>query len=483
MEHPTALYTALQAQDIDQLVGNASLLMERAGQAVFNILTEHYPEATPIVVCCGSGNNGGDGYVIARLAHQAGFKVKVYQVGHKQPHTPEAQQALAELETTGVTPLPYQGETFEKGSVLVDALLGTGIQTVLRSPYLELITAMNQSGCPIVAVDVPSGLDSSTGRVLGLVVRADITVCLLVLKQGLFTADGPDHVGKLYFDNLQVESSIAPNCIRLTDNHFKNWLPKRPKASHKGDFGHVLIIGGNLGMAGAALLAGEAALRVGAGKVSIATRENYSDILHLARPELMCHAIEKPKDLKPLLKQATVIAIGPGLGQDKWAKEIFVEILKTSHPLIVDADALNLLALKNKQRENWVLTPHPGEAARLLQISTDEIQADRFAAVKKLQQLFGGCAVLKGNGSLICDEQQKLYLCDLGNPGMASGGMGDVLTGVIAGLVAQGLSLANASQLGVYWHAQAGSLAAEQGERGTLARDLMPFLHQLVNSL
>lgn len=264
--------------------------------------------------------------------------------------------------------------------------------------------------------------------------------------------------------------------------HFKSLLYPRPRDAHKGLFGHVLIIGGDYGMAGAVKLAGEAALRVGAGLVSIATRPEHTSAIVSGRPELMCHGIKEAKELKPLLAKASVIVLGPGLGQSAWSKQLFKTVLNTPQPKIIDADGLNLLAKQPKKSNHWILTPHPGEATRLLNITSKDIQSDREKAVKQLQQKYDGVIVLKGAGSLVCSAN-SLSICQAGNPGMASGGMGDVLSGVIGGLLAQQFTLQQAAELGVCIHAHAGDLAAQQhDERGMLASDLMPYLRELMNS-
>ncbi len=263
---------------------------------------------------------------------------------------------------------------------------------------------------------------------------------------------------------------------------FIDFLKPRPRDAHKGLYGHVLIVGSDEGFSGASRMAAEAALRVGAGLVSVATRPDVAVTLNVSRPEIMSHGVRTVKMLKPLLKRATVVGIGPGLGTSVWAKSLFQAVLKSKKPLIVDADALNLLASKPCRHEEWILTPHPGEAARLLKMKTEEIQRDRMSALKKLQEKYGGVCVLKGNNSLIAGPKNQMARCDAGNPGMATGGMGDILTGVIAGLVAQGLPLINAAKLGVLVHAKAGDLARMDGERGMIATDLLPYLRQLMNT-
>lgn len=267
--------------------------------------------------------------------------------------------------------------------------------------------------------------------------------------------------------------------IQLKD--FVSYLAPRERDANKGNFGHTLIIGGEVGYSGAVMLAAEAALRVGAGLVSIATRSDHAKVINLFRPEVMCHSTDTVDSLNDLLAKATVIVLGPGLGKTAWSRMVFERVLQEQKPLVVDADGLNLLAEKPANKANWVLTPHPGEAGRLLKKSTQEIQQDRAAAASLLQQQYGGCIVLKGAGTLVAATDGSLAICTAGNPGMATGGMGDVLSGVLGGLIAQSVSLAAAAKLGVQLHAQAGDLAAKDGERGMIASDLMPYLHKLVN--
>jgi NAD(P)H-hydrate epimerase len=258
-------------------------------------------------------------------------------------------------------------------------------------------------------------------------------------------------------------------------------MPKRNRCAHKGQYGHVLLIGGDSGFSGAIRLAAEAALRIGSGLVSVATRASHSKTINNGRPELMCHGIEEPKELLPLLNKATVVVIGPGLGQSQWAKKMLKVVLSIKKPLVIDADAINILAKDNLYYDNWVLTPHPGEASRLLKCSVDDIAQNRFSAISKLQKQRGGIVVLKGAGSLITNGSETT-ISTTGNPGMASGGMGDVLAGMIGGLIAQKLDLYEATVAAVYLHGKAADLSAQtNGEVGLLASDLMPFIRRLVN--
>jgi hydroxyethylthiazole kinase-like uncharacterized protein yjeF len=270
-------------------------------------------------------------------------------------------------------------------------------------------------------------------------------------------------------------SQLCDNLQAILDRELS-----REPTDDKGHFGHVLVVGGESGMSGAARLAGEAAARTGAGLVSVATRTEHAAIISAAVPELMCHGVEDRESLLPLLHRASVVAVGPGLGQSDWAQSLFGVLLQGKLPMVVDADALNLLGIDPLKRDNWILTPHPGEAARLLGQTVEEIQSDRTGSATQLQKKYGGVVVLKGAGTVVVNSEGVVGICGEGNPGMATGGMGDVLTGVIAGLLAQGISLSQAAQLGVCLHARAGDLAAADGEKGLLASDLFPFIRRLL---
>jgi NAD(P)H-hydrate epimerase len=302
----------------------------------------------------------------------------------------------------------------------------------------------------------------------------------------LFLADGRDHAGEILFDDLgvppQVYEGVDALARRLTGPEMRGLLPRRRRNAHKGNFGHVLVIGGGLGMPGAARLCGEAALRTGAGLVTVATHPQHAAALNAARPELLCFGARTPKDLMPLVRRASVVALGPGLSITPWSRAIWRTALKARLPMVVDADALNLLAAKPVRRPDWILTPHPGEAARLLDMTTAKVQRDRIAAVKKLVKRYGGVCVLKGAGTLIATAD-AVWLCDRGNPGMASAGMGDVLTGVIAALRAQGLAAPDAARFGVWLHATAGDAAAASSEIGLIASDLYPHLRGGLNRI
>ena len=482
---PISLYSKAQVRELDKMaIHNCGIsgieLMSRAGHEVFQCLKNKWPAVKSIAVFCGAGNNAGDGYIVAKLAMDAGLSVSVYSLAGLENIKGDALVAYQNyVEVQGVI-IPFQGKESVDADVIVDALLGIGLDRPVTGLYALAIQTINKSLAKVIAVDNPSGLNADTGTVMGFAVKADCTVSFIGLKQGLFTGNAANYCGEVNYASLAVPETIfqliSPSASRVV----KKSLPIRDRCSHKGDYGHVLIVGGDFGYSGAVKMAGEAALRVGAGLVSIATRKEHAGLLNMTRPELMCHGVEVVEQLLALIAKASVIVIGPGLGQSAWAKELFVATIKAKKPLIIDADALNLLAQAPLKNANWILTPHPGEAARLLNCSTVDIQQDRFASVSALQNKYKGIVILKVSGTLIASENE-CAVSTTGNPGMASGGMGDVLTGIIAGFVAQGLTLKEAAQQGVYGHGQAADLAAKKGERGLLASDLMPYLRQVVN--
>jgi len=483
---PIKLYRAAQVRELDRIAiqerGIPGFeLMSRAGHEVFERLKKHWPGALSMAVFCGSGNNAGDGYIVARLALDAGLKVCVYAVSDPEKLNGDALTAYRKYREAHGVVVPFQCEQTINADVLVDALLGTGLDRPVTGLYADAILAINAHPAPVVAVDIPSGLNADTGNTMGSAVKAVCTVTFIGLKQGLFSGQAPEYCGEICYAQLGVPDDVFTGLEASATRIVKVPLPRRKRDAHKGNCGHVLVVGGELGYSGAAIMAGEAALRVGSGLVSIVTRPEHSGLLNLHRPELMCHGVETSEQLSALLANVDVIVVGPGLRQSDWAKALFHAAISSEKLMVVDADGLNLLAAAPAAKPYWILTPHPGEAARLLNCATAAVQHDRFAAALSLQAEYGGVAVLKGAGTLIASEHQ-LAVSNTGNPGMASGGMGDVLSGVIAGLLAQGLSLQDAAQQGVYIHGLAADLAAEKGgERGLLASDLMPYLRQLVN--
>jgi len=487
---PIPLYTAAQVRELDRRAIEAhgipgAELMERAGAAVLETLRVRYPRARRLAIACGPGNNGGDGYVVARRARAAGLEATVLVLG-RAPTTGDAAVMRRRAESARIACRPFAPALLEGADLVVDALLGTGLQRAVEGEWRAAIEAINACGLPVVAVDVPSGLDADTGAVMGAAVRARATVSFIGLKAGLFTGDGPDHAGEILFDDLGAPAAIYEHLTaaarRLVPERLRALVRPRLRNAHKGSFGHVLVVGGGPGMAGAARLCGEAALRAGAGLVTAAVHPANVATVNAARPEMLAFGVRGAKELAPLLARASVVALGPGLGRDAWARGVWRAALAARLPLVVDADALNLLAEDPVRREGWILTPHPGEAGRLLERSGAEVQRDRFAAVRALHGRFGGVCLLKGAGTLIAGAE-GVWLCDRGNPGMASGGTGDVLTGVIAALRAHGLAALDAARLGAWVHAAAGDDAAAEGEAGLIASDLYPYIRRRLNRL
>ncbi len=492
------LYTAAQVQRLDKCAikdhGIPGInLMELAGSRVFEQAALKFPESRNWLIFCGGGNNGGDGYIVARLASEAGLNVVVCALKSMDSLSGDAAEAALRWREAGGETRSWPVPDIDRYDLLVDALLGTGLDRAPVGHYGDAIELINRTIAGVVAVDIPSGLNADTGQVMGKAVEADLTVTFIGRKRGMYTAHGPDFAGSIKFSDLQtpdsVRDSVTDSGILIRENIIRENLPPRRRNSHKGSFGWVLGVGSNTGMSGALRLCGEAALRSGAGKVTLATHPAHADLLNLTCPELMVRGIERQEQLHNLLQQVDVVATGTGLGQDSWAEELFRVCLKTKARVVLDADGLNILAdLFTEMADgdiplgNWILTPHPAEAGRLLGIQASEVQHDRVTRAQQLAQRYNAVVVLKGCGTVIADYNGRYAICPLGNPGMASAGSGDVLTGVIAALVAQGLSLWDAATTGVVAHARAGDIAASQvGERGMLASDITQQLPTVLN--
>ncbi|WP_240905753.1 NAD(P)H-hydrate dehydratase [Thiorhodococcus mannitoliphagus] len=489
---PHALYRAEQVRNLDRTaIEDFDIpgieLMNRAGAVAFRCLRDRWPAARRLTILTGTGNNGGDGYVIARLARAAGLTVRLLQLGDAERLRGDAAVSCMAYRNAGGTVEPCSALPRET-DVYVDAIFGRGLERAVEAQWADAVMALNGQRAPILAVDMPSGLHSDTGRVLGVAVKASATVSFIGLKQGLFIGAGPEHRGDLYFSALEIPATVYSREIlslrRVDWDQQRASLAPRSRVAHKGDCGHVLLIGGAPGMSGALRLAGEAALRTGAGLVTLATHPQHAAWLNLTRPELMVAAVECPEALGPLVERADVIAIGPGLGRDDWGRQLWAQVRDLGLPLVVDADALSLLAEMPVYGPDWILTPHPGEAARLLQVGVREIEQDRLEAVRVLQERYGGTAVLKGAGTLINDGSQRPpAVCSDGNPGMATAGSGDVLTGMVAALRGQGMDADAAATAGVCLHAAAGDFAARQGERGLIASDIIAALRPIANGI
>jgi len=462
-------------------------LMQRAASSAWHSFRSRWPQARSVTVLCGGGNNGGDGHVLAALAMQSGLKVQRLSLKPRDALSGDVARAAELATAAGVGFEEWHPHTTLAGEVIVDALLGTGLSGEVEGSIKQAIKAMNTASQPVLALDIPSGISADTGAMLGTAVEATCTVTFIGDKIGLHTGDAPAYTGDIDFRPLGVKAQaffdIPPTAWRLDDALLGEAFTPRSRTSHKGSLGHVLVMGGAPGFGGAALLASQAAARLGAGKVTLATAHEHITASLVRCPEVMVRAVRGGADAADLPASADVVVIGPGLGQESWGQAMLQSALKASSPLVVDADALNLLASRwpDLRRDNWILTPHPGEAARLLGCSVSDVQADRPEAARALQRARGGIVILKGAGSLIAGPS-GLVVCPYGNPGMASGGMGDILSGILGALVGQFNSLEQSAWLGVMAHALAGDEAAKAaGERGLLASDLASYARVLIN--
>lgn len=487
---PVEIYSVASVREIDRTAIEDEgipgyTLMTRAGAAAVRAARERFPDANRWQVICGAGNNAGDGYVVARLAAQEGLVVSVVALVDPESLTGDAATAYGDFAAEGGIVMPWEGALDDAAGLLVDALLGSGLERDVAGEFAKAVAAMNAHPARVMALDIPTGVHGDTGRVMGTAVEADLTVTFVGLKAGLFSGDGAELCGSIVFDGLEVPEHCRPHgkalSRRISSRVLRRCLKRRPRSAHKGDFGHVLIVGGGEGMPGAVRLAGEAALRAGAGLVSIATHPSHATVIVGSRPELMSHGIADPGALGPLLERATAVAFGPGLGTSDWSRQLFAAVSELELPCVWDADALNLLAENPAKNERRIITPHPGEAGRLIGEDTAAVQGDRRGALIALQEKYGGVAVLKGANTLVSSKKKIPWLCTAGNPGMASPGMGDVLTGIIAALLAQQLGKEASAVVGVELHARAGDRAARAGERGTIASDLVAELRHVAN--
>lgn len=501
---PDKLYSVdsvvrLERVAINQFNIPAYELMKRAGDAVFQVLKTKYSQHKKILVLCGAGNNAGDGYVVARLARQAGLDVRVISLIDPASLKNEAQLAyqdwLSIAENTVAANTTAEISLIDEADIIIDALLGTGLTREVSAEWASWINAVNRLAIPVIAVDIPSGLIADTGAIAGSAVEADHTVCFIGLKQGMFTAQAKDVCGEIVFDDLALPDDVYSHVeadARLIQTTDYSLLPKRKSSSNKGNFGHVLIVGGNDGMPGAVILAAKAALRTGAGLVTILTVASNIEAISLAVPESMVKSCDASTAIEVLtdtfVKSITHIAIGMGLGKDDWSLELLRVCASLNKPMLVDADALNQIAMHGiKIISSLVITPHPGEAARLLSnekvLNSADIQSNRFVAVKKLYDLFSdskACVVvLKGSGTLIFDNHST-KVCSLGNAAMAAPGMGDVLSGIVIALMAQGIDTSDAAELAVCLHASAAQSVTQGRTRGLLASDVINGLAKVL---
>ncbi len=492
---PEDLYSAdavgaIDRYVIDQRGVDGFELMQAAAASAFRRLVRIWPEPSALLVFCGAGNNGGDGYLVAANAKRHGFDVYCVAVAPTEKLKGDARKAWqkakadgVEVQALGDEPDDMAGLPFDRVDLIVDAMLGTGATGEPREPFATIINRCNQSSAPVLAVDVPSGLDSTRGTVSGVAIRADVTVTFIALKAGLFTGSGPECCGRLMFESLDTdewasESGQSPVARRVDWATMSASLPRRPANAHKGRFGHVLVVAGDHGFGGAGILASEAAARSGAGLVSLATRPEYVGAALARCPSLMVRAVAHGSELQPLIEAASVIVCGPGIGKGAWGQQMLQQVVASGKPRVLDADALNLLSAGVAQRvDNQILTPHPGEAARLLGCTVPEVEADRLAAASRLQELHGGVVLLKGAGTVVASGREIPAIVSGSNPGMATGGMGDVLAGIIGSFYGQFDDAWLATIMGASLHlATAGVASESKGFMGLLPPDVIDFL-------
>ncbi|GIU06186.1 MULTISPECIES: NAD(P)H-hydrate dehydratase [unclassified Shewanella] len=485
---PTSLFLTEQVRAAELSAvksGCVSLyqLVEKAGAAAFELIKERLADTKEVVVLAGHGNNGADAYVTASLLLEAGFDVTLQASTPSNP-SDELTSAIRQFLESGGEVVEFCHSQILEAGVIIDGLLGTGISGELSAELSRVIDAANKSSAWVLSLDVPSGLNPDTGSYATIAIEADVTLTFGALKQGLLTGKARHNCGEILIAELGLTGYLPkPSATRIVSSQYIKAFSPRKRDAHKGNCGKVSVIGGDYGMAGAVRLAAEGCLRSGAGLVTVISRPEHQLIVSATRPELMfwgCELVDMEVYLK--LGWATALVIGPGLGTDDWGYNLLKAVDLSDKPCVIDADGLNLLKEMPMRQKYWILTPHPGEAARLLNISIEEVEQDRFKAIRLLHQEYGGVIVLKGAGTLIFDGNQCV-VAPVGNPGLASGGCGDVLAGVIGGLVAQGYSSMEAACLAVVIHGDAADLAARAGERGMLASDLMPYIRQLVNEI
>ena len=463
-------------------------LMEKAAAYAFQCSQECFQNIDSIQIFCGSGNNAGDAYLFGCYAIDHGISASVIYLSNPKTLKGDAYSAYQRYKAKEGKLIQWHENININCDLIIDGIFGIGINRPVKGIFLKAIELINQNSTPVLSLDIPSGLSGENGKIMGSSVRADLTITFVGKKIGLYINDGPKVNKRIKYSNLDIPEvcfeKARPILEETNKSHISQILRQRKKDSHKGNFGHVLVVGGNHGMGGAVRITAEAALRTGAGLVSvITTSENAQTILKI-RPEIMTHALESDhKNLPHIIDSVDVIAIGPGLGQDQWAMGLYDAVLESNKPLILDADALNILAKNPQQKEDWVLTPHPGEAARLLACSNSEIQSDRLQSLKNLCDGFGGVILLKGQNTLIGRKAKIPHMISAGNPGMSTAGMGDLLTGIISGLYAQfrDQDLQLLTSVSALIHSTAGDRAARSGERGIVATDLFVELKDLLN--
>jgi NAD(P)H-hydrate epimerase len=508
--------TAEQMQELDRKAIEiyripGIVLMENAGRGAAETLFNHFPDLTKkrVAVVSGKGNNGGDGFVIARYLLNRGVSVRVFLLTDPKNLRGDAEinYHIFHRMKGEVIPLPSSKEyqkvrkDLEKVDLIIDGIFGTGLDAEVRGYYREVIEHLNTLHKPIVAIDIPSGLDANTGKPLGTSIRATLTITFGLPKVGHLISQGPEYVGRLKIVDIGIPKVLVEEekiqTYLIEDEEIKSYLsiPRRPD-THKGDYGHLLVIAGSVGKTGAAAMACEAALRVGAGLVTLAIPKSLNSIMEVKLTEVMTEPLpETPKQtlslrafnsLLRLCENKKAVVIGPGVGTFKETQTLLLKLIKTLNiPVVIDADGLNALSTQPKilplENRSVVLTPHPGEMARLIQSTPKQVQEDRLGISRNFAQTNHVYLVLKGYRTLIATPHGDVFINPTGNPGMASGGTGDVLTGMIGGLICQGFDILTSLKISVYLHGLAGDeMAKELGEKSLVATDIISKLPSLL---
>ena len=499
------LYTASETRKIDNLAIKEKgisgySLMQMAAEFTLDVILREFSPVEELIIFCSKGKNSGDGFLLGSFAKEFGLEVTIVMSNTSNVIKGVSRKAFEEMKDAKVKIISTKSVEKLKVSnkaVIVDALIGTGLKGNLKKNIKESILALNKLGVklPVLSLDIPSGVNPDTGDADDIAVYADITASFVAQKRGCFTSVGKKFSGEIIYSDLEIPKNLFSKIISTSYVvDYEDSISKvvyREQDAHKGHFGNVLIVGGDRGLGGAGLLSSRAAVYSGAGLTSLVTRPEHVSASLVSCPEVMVKGVDSGQDIEEHLVKPDVIAIGPGLGQSAWSEQmiqrVFWEAEKRDVSVIMDADALNLLTklkLSSNLPKRLILTPHPGEASRLLNTSVAVIESNRFSAAAKIQKKFNATVVLKGSGTVICHKSggtQKWGICDSGNPGMATGGMGDVLTGIIAGLLAQGLTLKEAAEAGVDLHAKAADQASlEFGEAGLTPSDVINELKYLL---
>jgi len=476
---PESVYQLDRAAVVDDGLPEIQL-MQRAGDAVWQTLVARWPEVSVLTVFAGPGNNGGDAFVVALCAHTQGVEVQFISIGDLDRQSATSRHFRELWEQRGGIIEPWDQQAIS-GEIIVDGLLGIGLKRALDDSWQQLIASINLCSSPRVAIDIPSGLNAASGIPQPIAIQAALTVTFIAAKTGQYLADGPDFCGELVYHDLGMSSRVLRSVEPALETIESCRLPPpRKNNSHKNQYGHVLVIGGDQGMSGAVALAAKAALRSGAGIVSALVHPDCRNNL-ASVPEIMVQGWDA---VEVGLSRASVVVVGPGLGKSKAARECLEHLHHLDLPLIVDASALDTGFLHALQSSQVVITPHPGEAASLLSISSAELQADRLDACRRLLESYNVTCVLKGAGTLIAEAGSGVMINTRGNPGMATAGMGDVLSGIIAALVGQGLTLIDAARTGVFMHALCAELYSQtRDQSGLIASDIIERIPRVLKQL